>query len=64
MNRRDFLGAGKSKSADQLSQSTRLVSTGLKPYTGVWTNNEVIHLLKRTMFGATVQVIYEFLTRK
>ncbi len=27
--------------------------TGLAPYTGQWTENEVIHLLKRTMFGAT-----------
>ena len=60
MNRRDFLGAGKSKSADQLSQSTRLVSTGLKPYTGVWTNNEVTHLLKRTMFGASIQDVKYF----
>lgn len=27
-------------------------TTGLAPYTGPWTENEVIHLLKRTLFGA------------
>lgn len=27
-------------------------STGLAPYTGPWTESEVIHLLKRAMFGA------------
>ena len=26
---------------------------GLSVYTGAWTENEVIHLLKRTLFGAT-----------
>ncbi len=28
-------------------------NTTLNPYTGSWTENEVIHLLKRTMFGAS-----------
>jgi uncharacterized protein (DUF1800 family) len=28
------------------------VSSGISPYTGAWGRNEVIHLLKRTMFGA------------
>lgn len=27
--------------------------TGLQPYTGAWTETEVLHLLKRTLFGAT-----------
>jgi hypothetical protein len=27
-------------------------TSGLAPYTGAWTNKEVVHLLKRTMFGA------------
>jgi uncharacterized protein (DUF1800 family) len=30
----------------------RYISSGLNPYSGAWTNNEVAHLLKRTMFGA------------
>jgi len=28
------------------------VLSGINPYTGPWKTNEVIHLLKRTMFGA------------
>ena len=27
--------------------------SGLAPYTGAWGNDQVVHLLKRTMFGAT-----------
>ncbi len=36
---------------------------GLAPYTGGWTENEVIHLLKRTMFGASLADINYFKTR-
>jgi uncharacterized protein (DUF1800 family) len=58
MDRRDFLTAGKAKKAAPVnpiafgSSPTRTLS-GINPYTGPWTTNEVIHLLKRTMFGAT-----------
>ena len=34
--------------------------SGLNVYSGQWTENEVIHLLKRTMFGATKQDIDYF----
>lgn len=34
--------------------------SGLMPYTGQWTENEIIHLLKRTMFGAKKQDIDYF----
>ena len=57
MDRRDFLTAGKAKKAAPVnpvaigSSPTRTLS-GINPYTGPWTTNEVIHLLKRTMFGA------------
>ena len=53
MDRRDFITAGTSKKNEPVTlfSPTRTLS-GLNPYTGVWTNNEVIHLLKRTMFGA------------
>ncbi len=57
MDRRDFLTAGKAKKATPVnpiafgSSPTRTLS-GINPYTGPWTTNEVIHLLKRTMFGA------------
>lgn len=33
---------------------------GLAAYTGAWTKNEVIHLLKRTLFGATLADISYF----
>jgi uncharacterized protein (DUF1800 family) len=53
MDRREFLTAGKTKKAApvQFASPTRTL-TGISPYTGPWTTNEVIHLLKRTMFGA------------
>ncbi|MGZ8554406.1 MAG: hypothetical protein ACXWV8_13425, partial [Chitinophagaceae bacterium] len=39
-----------------------LFFSGLAPYAGSWTINEVAHLLKRTMFGATKADIDYFLT--
>jgi uncharacterized protein (DUF1800 family) len=58
MDRRDFLTAGKPKKktsakskAGQIVSPARTLS-GINPYTGPWGTNEVIHLLKRTMFGA------------
>lgn len=38
----------------------RQINTGLNPYTGPWTTNEVVHLLKRTMFGAKRSDIAHF----
>ncbi len=56
MDRRKFLSAYKKQSAKRASflppDSVSRTSTGLNPYTGAWTQNEVIHLLKRTMFGS------------
>ncbi len=53
MDRRDFLTAGKAKKQTPvISASSPRTFSGLNPYTGPWTTNEVIHLLKRTMFGA------------
>ena len=53
MDRRDFLTAGKAKKTApaQFASPSRTLS-GINPYTGPWTTNEAIHLLKRTMFGA------------
>ena len=54
MDRRDFLTARKTKASPKapvLVSPSRVLS-GINPYTGPWTTNEVIHLLKRTMFGA------------
>ena len=55
MDRRDFLTAGKaSKKISEIatSVSTARTTSGINPYTGAWGNNEIIHLLKRAMFGA------------
>ncbi len=57
MDRRDFLTARRSTKAVTVkpvveSASPARTLSGINPYTGPWTVNEVIHLLKRTMFGA------------
>ncbi len=54
MDRRAFLTAGKkSKPALSVQKSSAARTTsGVAPYNGPWTKNEVVHLLKRTMFGA------------
>jgi uncharacterized protein (DUF1800 family) len=54
MNRRAFLTASgtKKKSPAARAVITGRTSSGIAPYTGPWTANEVTHLLKRTMFGA------------
>jgi uncharacterized protein (DUF1800 family) len=53
MDRRDFLTARKAKKAVEVQTviPARTLS-GVNPYTGVWGKNEIIHLLKLTMFGA------------
>jgi uncharacterized protein (DUF1800 family) len=54
MDRRDFLTAGKkTKPAVSVSkQSKKFAQSGVAPFSGPWTKRELIHLLKRTMFGA------------
>ena len=55
MDRRDFLKARRTKHSHgpqtDFNQDFRTES-GISSYTGPWTEQEVIHLLKRTMFGA------------
>lgn len=53
MDRRAFFTRRKSSSLKQKAYHTnaRNLTTGLNPYTGTWAINEVVHLLKRTMFG-------------
>ncbi|MBC7829360.1 MAG: DUF1800 domain-containing protein [Chitinophagaceae bacterium] len=55
MDRRDFLTASKrSNNVDENSfPGVREIYSGLSPYAGLWTTQQVVHLLKRTMFGAT-----------
>jgi len=65
MDRRDFLTATKRKPAKPRIKEavTYRTTSGINPYTGPWTRNEVAHLLKRTMFGATKADIDYFLSR-
>jgi uncharacterized protein (DUF1800 family) len=64
MHRRDFLTAKKTKkpAAVTFASPARTLS-GINPYTGPWTTNEVIHLLKRTMFGAKKADVDYFVNR-
>jgi uncharacterized protein (DUF1800 family) len=55
MDRREFLAARRKKhtsDADGGTSTTFRTTSGINTYTGAWTETEVIHLLKRTMFGA------------
>ncbi len=64
MDRRDFLTAKKSKKAGAVTfASPARTLSGINPYTGPWTTNEVIHLLKRTMFGAKKVDVDYFVNR-
>ncbi len=66
MDRRDFLTARRRKKEKApVSQpvASRHITSGISPYTGPWTENEVIHLLKRTMFGAKKADVDYFRTR-
>ena len=63
MDRREFFKrAGKTTAGEQKQRSSKRMFTGLAPYTGNWTVNEVTHLLKRTMFGAKKADVDYFLT--
>ncbi|MFN8250678.1 MAG: DUF1800 domain-containing protein [Ferruginibacter sp.] len=68
MDRRDFLTAGRAKKKtaavnSPVSFSPSRTLSGINPYTGAWGTNEVIHLLKRTMFGAKKADVDYFLTK-
>ena len=52
MDRRAFLTNSSAKKKPAPVRSSFRTLSGIAPYTGQWTTNEVIHLLKRTMFGA------------
>ena len=64
MDRREFVTA-KRTAPIQRSQKKEPVRTfsGLTPYSGPWTKNEVVHLLKRTMFGSTIDDVNYFLSK-
>ena len=65
MDRKAFLQARKKKSfsPDLSSFPVARTTSGLNPYTGTFGTNEVIHLLKRTMFGAAKADVDYFKTK-
>ena len=67
MDRRNFLAAYKKSSAKTArfvpTDPVARTNTSLSTYTGKWTDNEVIHLLKRTMFGSKKADINYFKSR-
>jgi uncharacterized protein (DUF1800 family) len=67
MDRRTFFAMQRKKERSGKSVQTapklRNITSGINPYTGVWGKNEVIHLLKRTMFGAKPSDVSYFLTK-
>lgn len=65
MDRRAFLTAARKKVStkkEPVRSFEERVDSDLTPYAGAWTRQEVAHLLKRTMFGATKADIDHFLT--
>ena len=64
MDRREFLTARRKTTSRQHKTTAKPFRTesGIMAYTGAWTINEVTHLLKRTMFGATKADIDHFLS--
>ena len=62
MDRREFLTAGKRSGTaiTGISKTEARTFSGLNVYNGPWTKNEVVHLLKRTMFGAKLSDISYF----
>lgn len=54
MDRKEFLTARRKKQTaiPVLAEPAYRTYSGINTYTGPWTDHEVIHLLKRTMFGA------------
>lgn len=65
MDRKDFLSTALKKKQNASLSTIEMppANTGLSPYSGQWTNNEVAHLLKRTMFAATKTDIQYFHSR-
>ncbi len=63
MDRRDFLTAKRRKKPAASQQASRNITAGINPYSGPWTENEIVHLLKRTMFGAKKADVDYFRTR-
>src|SRR5450432_2104582 len=47
----------------KFARRSSALSDGLDQYAGEWTTTEVVHLLKRTLFGVTVNDLNYFLSK-
>jgi uncharacterized protein (DUF1800 family) len=65
MDRKEFITARRKSNTQKNVREAApdRTNSGLNPYTGTWTANEIIHLLKRTMFGAKKTDVDYFKTR-
>lgn len=68
MDRRTFLTGAKEKTIaekkpERKANLSARTNSGVQPYTGSWTKKEVVHLLRRTMFGARPADVNYFLTK-
>jgi uncharacterized protein (DUF1800 family) len=55
MDRKAFLDVGSTVNVNTIQSTPRgnaRLLSGIQPYSGPWTSTEVLHLLRRTMFGA------------
>jgi uncharacterized protein (DUF1800 family) len=55
MDRKEFLTLKRQAAPTQVARTERRTSTGLNTYTGPFGRKEAMHLLRRTLFGTTVQ---------
>jgi len=60
MDRRDFLAPHGKKIRRSFTTQNFRTESGLNPYNGPWTVNEIQHLLKRVMFGSAKSDINYF----
>src|SRR4051812_32535848 len=63
MNRRQLLTFDRSASAEAMVEPAPVAMSGLTTYAGAWTADEVKHLLRRTMFGATKDDVNYFFAK-
>jgi uncharacterized protein (DUF1800 family) len=63
MDRKEFLTARRKKNTEAAQVQPFRTNSGITPFTGSWTEQEVIHLLKRTMFGAKKADVDYFRTK-
>lgn len=52
-SRADFFGLLSNKPADDLTFPRTVSNLGIKPYNGKWGRDQIMHLLRRSLFGVT-----------